>query len=111
MTTRYDTAQATATTSNATLYTVPSDAESAIIIFGVAHNVGTDTTLNVNVVPSGGSVGSTNEYMEKTIATASPDPMDSITGMVLETGDFISIVGGVNDRINVRISVLEILDD
>lgn len=111
MTTRYEKASLGLTTSGQTLYTVPSDVETAIVIFGVCHNVGADTTINLNVVDSGGSVASTNEYIEKTISTATPDPLDAITGMVLETGDFISALAGANDRLNIRISVLEILSD
>ena len=110
MTTRYEKASLTLSAAAQTLYTVPSGVDTAIVMFGVCNNVTTDTTLTLHVVDSGGSVAATNQYITtQTVASATPNPLDAITGMVLETGDFISALAADADRLNIRIGILEIL--
>lgn len=112
MTTQYANASLTLTTSAQTLYTVPSTVESAIVIFGVCNNITSNTTLTLHVVDSGDSVANTNQLISAvTVATSSPNPLDAITGAVLETGDSISALAGANNSLNIRISVLEILSN
>ena len=110
MKTRYDKASLALTASNQTLYTVPSDAEKAIISFGVCNNIAADTTLTLWVVDSGGAAGDTNKYITAvTVASTAINPLDAITGMVLETGDFIVAVAADANRLNLRIGIMEIL--
>lgn len=112
MSVNYTPAFLSLTTSNQTIYTVPDTVIAAIVQFGVCNNVGADTTLTLWVVPDSGSAANTNQYISaKTVSTSTPNPLDAITGMYLESGESIVAVAGANDRLNVRLSILEVNDD
>jgi len=97
------------TTTNQTVYTVPDNVDVARVEFGVCNNIGADTTITLWVVPFGETESGSNQYMTaKTIQSATPNPMDAITGMSLETGDSIIAVAGEDNRLNLRLSLLEV---
>lgn len=109
---RYTKASRRLTTAIQTLYTVPDDVDTAVVAFGVCNNVGTTTTLTLHVVDAGGSANSQNQYMsDRDIGTDAPDPLDAITGMVMESGDYIAAVAGAADLLNLRLSIMEITRD
>lgn len=90
-----------------TVYTVPATVVSAQIIFGNCTAVTSDT-LTINIVKSGGSVATTNRYVDtKNIAAGTPDPLSEIVGSVLKTGDFISADAVTASRLNLKIGIKE----
>ncbi len=108
MTVRYDDAvQEQLPAINTLVYTCPSTAKSAQIIFGNCTNADTtDSTLTVNLVKSGDSAGVTNQYIDtKTIVAGDSDPLSEILGVTLLPGDFVSAIADVADRLNLKISI------
>ncbi len=97
------------TTANQTVYTVPDTADWARIEFGTCNNIGADTTITLWVVPDGSVAGDTNQFMTaKTVQSATPNPMDAITGMILNIGDSIVAVAAANSRLNLYLSIVEV---
>lgn len=89
------------------VYTVPSTASAAEILFANCNAITTDT-LTVNIVKSGETVAATNQYItSKTITAGTPDLLTEITGCVLQTGDFISADAATASRLNLKISLKE----
>lgn len=101
--------------SDTTVYTAPSSAdfESSHVVFAVCSNESsTDTTLTVNLVQNGDAVDVTNRYFPpKTIFAGRTDPVSSIVGAVLKAGDFISVIGGAANNLNLKLGIKEIYTD
>ncbi len=95
---------------NTTIYTAPSTAKSAHIVFANCTNEdATATTITVNIVKSGGSVAATNEYISTlTIASKESNGLTNIINAVLKEGDFISATAADADRLNLKIGIKEI---
>lgn len=96
-----------ATTSDVVIYT----ATTKVIIdkFTAQNSDGSSQTLNVNIIPSSGSVGATNLIMNATsIATTVTRDFTELQNQILKIGDKISIKGSVNSKLVVRVSVREV---
>lgn len=94
-----------------TAYTVPDTVDSATLIAGNCTNgsVATNTTLVVNIVKFGESAAATNIYLPSaTINFGDQNPLDEIVGLVLTTGDFVSVEAGDASALNFKISIKEI---
>lgn len=64
--------------------------------------------LNVNIVQSGGSVATTNQYVQESIATVdSSDKIQGVVGVVLEAGDFISAKSDNAASLNLKVGIAE----
>lgn len=101
-------ASATLSTAPTVLYTVPAGVDRAVVLSGTCNNVGSDTTLTVHVVDNGGAIGTGNEYISgKTVQKSAPNPLDSITGMILEEGDYIAAIAGAAGSLNIRLGIME----
>ena len=92
------------------LYTCPTAALSAHIIFAnVTNTTGVAATIDVNLVQSGESVASTNLYIDgKTVVANGTDGLTGIVGAVLKPGDIISAIAGTASALNLKIGVKEI---
>lgn len=111
MTIRYaDAVQEQLPATDTTIYTCPTAAKSAHVIYGnCACEDATGTSFVVNIVQSGGSVAVTNQYIPlKSIASKEVDPLDELTGCVLMPGDFISAIATDASRLNFKIGIKEI---
>lgn len=82
-----------APTSQTTEYT-STDVKTTIDKFTAHNTTGAGITLAVNLVPSGGSAGSTNLKLNKTIQPGQTYTCPELVGHVLEDGDFISMIAG-----------------
>jgi hypothetical protein len=78
--------------SQTTQYTVGSTVRSTIIDSATATNVsGGNVVFSANVVPSGGSAGSSNLILQtKTITPGQTYMCRELIGKIMETGDFLS---------------------
>lgn len=105
----YVSASTTVPATNESLYIVPQGVAYSKVLFGICNNITTDTTLSLYVVPEGGIAGSTNQLITtRTVSTSTPDFLDAITGMILETGESIVVVAANASRLNIRLSIMEV---
>lgn len=71
----------------------------------VAHNHTTSAaTLSINVVASGGTAGTTNLQLKKTLQGGETYNCPEMVGQILADGDFLSALAGTATAINLRIS-------
>ena len=110
MTVRFQTAESEQLPAAATtIYTCPTGFTAEVMFGNCANEDATDTTLEVNIVRSGGGVGVSNVYLpSKTITAGTSDPLDPIVGAILEAGDFISATAGAIDRLNFKLGIKEV---
>lgn len=96
-----------ATTSDATIYTVPANTRTIIDKFTVTNNDSSTHTLSVNLIPSGGLVGATNliiDAMTIQIATSGPVDLTVLQNQILKAGDQISVKASSASNLVVRVS-------
>ena len=95
---------------NTTIYTCPLTASSAHIQFAIAANEDAlATTIQVNIVKVDESVAVTNIYVPTTtVLQGRSSGLSGIINAVLLQGDYISVVAGDADRLNVKLSIKEI---
>ena len=80
----------------------------ALLASAVVSNSSTATaTLTVNIVVSGDSADSTNEYISKKIAAGTSVVLYEIINVGLNTGDSIYATAGVASALNLKIRVKE----
>jgi len=93
-----------------TIYTTPSVAKSAHVIYGNCCNVtSSSSTVTINIVQNGAGATTTNAYVsEKAVTAGDSDPLAEIVGAVLKPGDFISAKAGNASRLNFKIGIKEI---
>ena len=93
-----------------TIYTCPTNAKSAHVIFGNATNsTVVAATIDINIVQEGGSATATNLYLDgKTVVANGTDGLSNIVGVVLKPGDFISAIAGTASAINLKLGIKEI---
>jgi len=92
------------------LYTCPTSASSAHIIYAncTCEDAAGDT-ITVNIVKSGESVAITNEYLQaKGVAAGQTDNLGELINVVLKPGDFISATAATANRLNLKIGIKEI---
>jgi len=103
--TRFD--QREAPISETTVYTVPASAEAILREVVIANHTATDRHIAVSVVPSGDTAGTDNRIIPQSDITA--DSMFRFEfSTVMETSDFISIIGETANALTVTISGVEI---
>lgn len=109
MITYIDNVQEQLGTTDTTVYTCPTTAKSAHIQFGNATNkLGSVATITVNIVQSGGSVATTNEYAIKAIDSGASDNLYEVVGAILKAGDFVSCKASDASAINFKLGIKEI---
>lgn len=111
----------TLTSGDNTVYTVP-NGKSALVLnntltmcsgtqgtFTAGNNSGGSVTYKWNVVPSGGSVGTTNQMSASVAASSGTGTSQTLTGFTMGAGDFISVnlSSGTADQI-AFVTVVEI---
>ncbi len=97
------------TNADATVYTVPAATKVIIDQFSYGNNDASAHTLNVNIIPNGGSVGAGNLVVnaEPVVAAGTTGSNNSLIAMknqILETGDSISVKADSASKIVIRIS-------
>ena len=97
------------TGSDATIYTCPPSTTIIIDQFSYGNNDSSAHTLNVNIIPSGGSVGATNLVVNAQPIVAagtagSNGSLSSIQNQILNAGDAISVKADSASKIVIRIS-------
>jgi hypothetical protein len=92
-----------------TQYTAPAGTRTIIDKFTATNVTGSNAVLTINVVPSGGSVGSSNIITQtKTIAANSTETFPEQVGQILGPGDAVSTLAGTASALVLRISGREI---
>ena len=102
--------QETLPNTDTTVYQCPTTVDSAQVVFANCTNTtGAGVTLTVNVVENGGSVATSNQYINAgTVAANSSDPLFDITGVILGPGDFISAIAGSASALNLKIGIKQV---
>jgi hypothetical protein len=72
--------------------------------FTVSNNTGSNATLAVNLVPSGGAAGASNLVLSKTILAGKSYSCPEVVGQTLASGDFISLIAGTASALVIRAS-------
>ncbi len=96
-----------ATTSDATVYTSPTSTTTIIDKFTVTNNDSSTHTLNVNIIPSGGTVGATNlivSVMTIQVTASGPVDLTALQNQILAPGDMISVKASAGSVLVVRAS-------
>lgn len=97
-----------ATNADNVIYTAPASKKVIIDKFTGQNSDGSSQTLNVNIVPNGGSVGASNLIMNATsIATTITKDFTELQNQILKPGDQVSVKASVTNKIVVRLSVRE----
>ena len=99
-----------ATASDVTVYTAPVGTNTIIDKFTAANQDGSSHTLNVNLVPNGGSVGAGNLLIDAQSVSGSSvtDFSGYLQNQILNAGDFLSIKASAASDILVRVSGREV---
>ena len=97
------------TGSDATVYTVPSNTTVIIDQFSFGNNDSSAHTLNVNIIPNGGSVGATNLVVNAQPIVAagtagSNGNLNMMQNQILLQGDAISVKADSASKLVIRIS-------
>jgi hypothetical protein len=69
-----------------------------------ANNTGAQTTLDVHIVPAGGSANPANRMLRVTIEQDAAYLCAEMVGHILETGDLIAVKAGAAASISIRAS-------
>jgi len=97
------------TSSDVTVYTAPAGTAVIIDQFSYGNNDSSAHTLNVNIIPSGGSVGATNLVVNAQPIVAAGTAgangnLSMIQNQILNTGDMISVKADSASKLVIRIS-------
>lgn len=94
----------TAENAQTTQYTSPVSTSTKTIVdkFTARNYSGAAATLSINVVPSGGAVGSANLVVSYTLAAGETYIFPEMVGQYLEPGDFISTLASAAGAISIR---------
>ena len=97
------------TNADATIYTAPTATTVIIDQFSYGNNDSSAHTLNVNIIPNGGSVGATNLVVnaEPVVAAGTSGSNKSLAAMqnqILAPGDSISVKADSASKLVIRIS-------
>lgn len=92
-----------------TQYTAPPGTRTIVDKFTATNVTSTNAILTINLVPAGGSAGSSNVVTQtKTIAGNSTEVLPEQVGQILAAGDAISTLAGTGSAIVIRVSGREI---
>lgn len=98
-----------ATNTDNTIYTVPAGKLAIIDKMTAQNSDGSSQTININIIPNGGSVGSSNLIMNATsMSTLATRDFTELQNQILKAGDALSIKGSVASKIVVRVSLREV---
>lgn len=91
--------------SAAALYTAPVNTRTIIDKFIACNTDGSTQTLTVNIVPSGGSVATSNINIDAfSILTTVTKDFTELQNVILNSGDFISVTASAASKITVNVS-------
>lgn len=94
-----------ASNSDTVVYTVPAATTTIIDKFTATNTDGSSQTLNVNIIPSGGSVGASNLILDAvSIATLVCRDCSELQNQILNAGDKISVKASIASKIVIRAS-------
>lgn len=86
-----------------TIYTVPGATSALLKEVNIANTTGSPVTLQLSVVPSGGTAGADNRIIPSTSIPANSKVYYSFV-TAMSTGDFLSIIAGTATALTVTIS-------
>jgi hypothetical protein len=93
-------------TTSTTLYTSTNNTAITVIFF--CNTTGSDATLSVNVVQSGGSAGATNQIIKDLTIPGGDTYIMNAEKMVLGNADTIQAISGTSNAITASISYVSI---
>lgn len=94
-------------TTLSTFYTVPAATQAIVKNLLLCNTTGTDATITLHFVPSGGSAGTTNKVISTYTVKANDTVIIDLSG-VLEAGDTIQGLQGTANAITAYISGVEV---
>ena len=98
------------TGSDASIYTSPANTATIVDQFTATNTDSSNHTLNVNIIPSGGSVGSGNLVISAiTVNANSTLGLTALQNQILNAGDIISVKASAASDIIVRASGRQVL--
>ena len=97
--------QSLITNAQVTIYTVPAASQDVVKCIDICNTSGTAATVVVNLVPTGGSATATNQLLNTTIPANTT--LHWTGTQVLNTGDFVSVIAGTTNVLNIMVSGLE----
>ena len=93
--------QVASATTNTTIYTVPALSAVKVATFSLTNVTGSDVTVSVSVVPSGGSVDTTHKVVSAFVLPANDSTVVSeVAGAMLDAGVIVSIYSSAATAIN-----------
>jgi len=93
-------------TTSTTLYTSTNNTAITVIFF--CNTTGSDATLSVNVVQSGGSAAATNQIIKDLTITGGDTYIMNAEKMVLGNADTIQAISGTSNAITASVSYVSI---
>lgn len=93
---------------NSAIYTAGTLSSAHIMAATVYNTSASNVSIQVNIVQSGGSVASTNRYSSHIIPAGSERVLYELIGLILNTGDYISVVAGSASALNFKGTIKEI---
>ena len=95
------------TTSYVTQYAAPSATTTIVKQLIISNPTGTAATVNVSIVPSGGSASTSNNILGGLTVSANSTLVFDLS-QVLATGDFISALASAGSTLNIVVSGVEV---
>jgi len=97
----------TPSTSGSTLYTVPGAKSTIVKNIVLANTTGTESTMTISVVPSGGSASASNRILSN-YAVPANGVATLDCSIVMPTGAFLVGTNGTSGAVTVTVSGVEI---
>lgn len=89
-------------------YTVPVSTRTIIDKFTATNVDASSRTLTVYLVASGGTAGTSNQIVSKSIAAGATADVTELQNQILATGDVISVLASAASTIVIRVSGREV---
>lgn len=98
-----------APSSTGNLYVAPADKRTIIDKFTVTNTTGSSALLSVYILPSGGSIGASNEIIDvQSIAAGASVDLSIMQNQILNSGDSIQVLAGTASALTIRASGREV---
>jgi hypothetical protein len=95
-------AQAVLTTSDVSLYVVPTGTTIKLTEIVLTNTTASGVTVSISLVPSGGTAGVTNRIFEQVPVAAYSTILIGDLGEVMPTGEFLAAKASVAASVNLR---------
>lgn len=98
----------TLTTASQDIFVCPASQEHAVTCVIFCNTSGSDITINVNAVPSGGTVGTGNQIIKDLLVPSSETFSFDTEKLVLSAGDKISATASANSSVTATVSSMRV---